>query len=64
MLVVSSCGIRHVLLLPLHQLLAHNSSNCDPKGQLQQKDKLVKGCEFQDLALMSACADGTLLFDR
>ena len=61
---MSCCGIRHVLLRPLHQLLAHRSSNCNQKGQSQQKSKPVKGCEFQDLALMSACADGTLLFDR
>ena len=53
-----------MLLRPLHQLLAHRSSNCNQKGQSQQKSKPVKGCEFQDLALMSACVDGTLLFDR
>ncbi len=61
---MSSCGIRHVLLRPLSLLLAHYNANHDQKVQSQQKNKHVKGCEFQDLALLSAGADGVLVFDR
>ncbi len=61
---MSSCGIRHVLLRPLPLLLAHYNHNHDQKVQSQEKSKPVKGCEFQDLALLCACADGILVFDR
>ena len=62
---VNSHGIRAALLQPLQLLLgAAHQQQQQQRRRSQQEKKQIKGSEFQNLALVCACADGTLLFDR
>jgi hypothetical protein len=64
MLPATSHGIRSLLLRPLSLLLEHNTTRHQQELRSKQQKRKAKGSEFQDLALIAACADGTLQFDR
>ena len=61
---VNSHGICSALLQPLELLLGQQQQQQQQRKLSQQEKRRVKGSEFQNLALVCACADGTLLFDR
>ena len=62
---MNSHGICSALLQPLELLLGQQQQQQQQQRKLSQQEKRrVKGSEFQNLALVCACADGTLLFDR
>ena len=64
MLPATSHSIRSLLLHPLSLLLGRNTVRHQQQLRSQQQKRKAKGSEFQDLAVIAACADGTLLFDR
>ena len=61
---MNSHGICSALLQPLELLLGQQQQQQQQRKLSQQEKRRVKGSEFQNLALVCACADGTLLFDR